>query len=158
MGQKNETTDRTRCRLNRGDTAAVQTGRYLRYQVRYLGIVPQPSTAVQGGSCETCVVFMPIVGGQPVGDNCNVMSVQNIANLRSTVMWYRSRGVQYDTESIAVLDRSCRVRYDTGPEYRDTGPEYRRTGSPGTVQTSIILRTLFSRHYLSRVARSPANN
>ena len=96
----------------------------MRYRVRYLGIVPQPSTAVQGGPCETCdlrtydvrvrdfaretqLVFTPIVGGQPVGNNCNVMSVQNIANLRSTVMWYRSRGVQYDTESIAVLDRSC---------------------------------------------------
>ena len=128
------------------DTAAVQTVRYLRYRVQYLGIVPQPSTAVQGGTGETCdlrtydvrvrdfaretqLVFPPIVGGQPVGDTFNVMSVQNIANLRSTVMWYRSRGVRYDTESIAVLDRSRRVRYDTGPEYR-------RTGGPGTVQTS----------------------
>ena len=105
------------------DTAAVQTVRYLRYRVQYLGIVPQPSTAVQGGTGETCdlrtydvqvrdfaretqLVFPPIVGGQPVGDNFNVMSVQNIANLRSTVMWYRShaRGA---------------VRYR---EYRGTGP------------------------------------
>jgi hypothetical protein len=59
-------------------------------------------------------VFPPIVGAQLVSDNLNVISIENIANLRSNMMWYRSRGGQYDTKILARLYHSYRVRYDTG--------------------------------------------